>query len=210
MTDASQASQTASDDIAYVRQLAESGARAPLTGGRFMAWWGLCLTVAYVAHSLALGGTIGDGGAIFGIIWMTFLAVALAGQWLLARAMPAKAGAGSAGNRASRTVWTAGALAIGSMAIGAAIAAQTGQGYRTFDWIVPVAFTAYACALIVTGSLAGEKIAVAAGFGAVVMVGLFTSVILHPDRYLLAAGGVAATVLLPGVLLILREPKAEG
>ena len=203
-------SQTAPDDIAYVRQLAESGARAPLTGGRFMAWWGLCLTIAYVAHWLALNGTIGDGSRIFAIIWLTFIAIALAGQFLLARGMPAKAGAGSAGNRASRTVWTAGGFAIGSMAIGAAIAAQSGQGYQTFDWIVPVAFTAYACALIVTGSLAGEKIAVAAGFGAVAMVGLFTSVILHPDRYLLAAGGVALTVLLPGVLLMLREPKAEG
>jgi len=205
-----QVSQAASDDIAYVRQLAESGARAPLTGGRFMAWWGLCLTIAYVAHWLALNGTIGDGSRIFAIIWLTFLAIALAGQFLLARGMPAKAGAGSAGNRASRTVWTAGAFAIGSMAIGAAIAAESGQGYQTFDWIVPVAFTAYACALIVTGSLAGERIAVAAGFGAVAMVGLFTSVILHPDRYLLAAGGVALTVLLPGVLLMLREPKAEG
>jgi hypothetical protein len=205
-----QVSQAAPDDIAYVRQLAESGARAPLTGGRFMAWWGLCLTIGYVAHWLALNGTIGDGNRIFAIIWFGFMVVALAGQFLLARAMPAKAGAGSAGNRASRTVWTAGAFAIGSMAIGSAIAAQSGQGYQTFDWIVPVAFTAYACALIVTGSLAGEKIAVAAGFGAVVMVGLFTSVILHPDRYLLAAGGVALTVLLPGVLLMLREPKAEG
>jgi hypothetical protein len=201
------ASQTSPDDIAYVRRLAESGAQAPLTGGRFMAWWGLCLTIAYVTHSLALNRTIGDGNMIFAIIWLTFIAVALGGQFLLARAMPAKAGSGSAGNRASRTVWTAGGLAIGSMAIGAAIAAQTGQGYQTFDWIVPVAFTAYACALIVTGSLAGEKIAVAAGFGAVVMVGVFTSVILHPDRYLLAAAGVAATVLVPGLLLMLREPK---
>jgi hypothetical protein len=201
------ASQTAPDDIAYVRRLAESGAMAPLVGGRFMVWWGLCLTIAYIVHSLALNGTIGDGNVIFAILWFGFVIVALSGQFLLARAMPAKAGAGSAGNRASRIVWTAGALAIGSMAIGAAVAAETGQGYQTFDWIVPVAFTAYACALIVTGSLAGERIAVVAGFGAVVMVGLFTSVILHPDRYLLAAGGVAATVLLPGVLLMLREPK---
>jgi hypothetical protein len=206
MTEASAAS---AEDIAYVRRLAESGARAPLTGGRFMAWWGLCLTIAYIAHFLALEGMIGDGRTIFGMIWLGFTVVALGGQLLLARAMPAKAGAGSAGNRASRTVWTAGALAIGSMAIGAAIAARTGQGYQVFDWIVPVAFTAYACALIVTGSLAGEKIVIFAGFGAVAMVGLFTSVIVHPDRYLLAAAGVAATVLLPGVLLMLREPKAQ-
>ena len=78
-----------------------------------------------------------------------------------------------------------------------------------FDWIVPVAFAVYACALIVTGALAGDRIVVAAGYGAVVMVGLFTAFILHPDRYLIAAAGGAATVLLPGLLLTLREPKAQ-
>ncbi len=199
-----------SDDLAYVRQLAESGARAPLIGGRFMAWWGFCLTLAYAAHYLALKGAIGDGETIFGIIWIGFAIVGTLGQTLLARAMPAKAGAGSAGNRASRTVWMAGALAIVSMVVGCVIAAKTGQGYQTFDWIVPVAFAVYACALIVTGSLAGEKIAVAAGYGAVIMVGLFTAIIQHPDRYLLATAGVALTVLLPGLLLMRREPGAQG
>ena len=31
------ASQPSADDIAYIRQLSESGARAPLLGGRFTA-----------------------------------------------------------------------------------------------------------------------------------------------------------------------------
>ena len=204
-----EAAQVSGDDIQYVRQLAESGAQAPLIGGRFMAWWGLCLTIAYTAHYFALSGTIGDGDTIFGIIWICFAVAGTAGQLLLVRSMPPKAGAGSAGNRASRTVWAARAFAIVSMVVGTAIAANTGQGDQTFDWIVPVAFAVYACALIVTGSLASERVAVVAGYGAVVMVGLFTSLIQHPDRYLLAAGGVAATVLLPGILLMLREPKAQ-
>src|SRR4051794_9143935 len=97
-----QVSQAAPDDIAYVRQLAESGARAPLIGGRFMAWWGFLLTLAYLLHYLALSGRIGDGGSIFAFIWIAFGMFGAAGQMLLVRSMPAKAGAGSAGNRASR------------------------------------------------------------------------------------------------------------
>lgn len=199
-----------SDDLAYVRRLAESGALSPLNGGRFMAWWGLLIAIAWTAQHFAVNGLIavGDRGAVFGIIWGGFGLLGMAGQFLLARSMPAKSGAGSAGNRASRTVWSAGAFAIGSMAVGVAILAQS-AGYAVFDWTVPVAFAVYACALIVTGALAGERIATAAGYGAVVMIGLFTAFILHPDRYLLAAAGAAATVLLPGVLLWLREPKAE-
>ena len=203
-----QASQTAADDLAYVRRLAESGARAPLIGGRFMAWWGLLVTIAWTAQHFAVNGLIGDGGTIFGIVWGSFSIAGVLGQILLSRNMPPKAGAGSAGNRASRSVWAAGAFAIGSMVVGVALLAGAGVGYKAFDWIVPVAFAVYACALIVTGALAGERIAVAAGYGAVVMVGLFTAFILHPERYLFAAAGAAATVLLPGVLLMIREPGA--
>lgn len=205
-----QPSTLATDDLAYVRQLSESGARAPLIGGRFMAWWGLLVTVAWTAQHFAANGVIGDGGSIFGIIWMSFGIVGVAGQFALARSMPPKAGAGSAGNRAARSVWSAGAFAILAMVAGVAVLAQGPSGYAAFDWIVPVAFAVYACALIVTGALAGERIALVAGYGAVAMVGLCTAFMLDPARYLIAAAGAAATVLLPGLLLMLREPKAQG
>lgn len=205
MTDASR---TSPDDIAYVRQLAESGARAPLIGGRFMAWWGLLVAAGWSAQHLAVNGLIGDGNLVFGYIWGSFAILGLVGQALLARSMPAKAGEGSAGNLASRPVWAAAAFTIVSMVTGVALLAPS-VGYQVFDWIVPVAFAVYACALIVTGKLAGERIVVLAGYGAAAMVGLFTAFILHSDRYLIAAAGAAATVLLPGLILLAREPKAQ-
>lgn len=205
-----QAAAPSSDDIDYIRQLSESGARAPLLGGRFMAWWGLLVAVAYVAQHLALHKVIGDGGAIYGIIWGSFGLAGGLGQALLSRTIAGKAGAGSAGNRASRSVWVAAASAIGSMFAGVFVLALNGGGQAVFDWIVPVAFAVYACCLIVTGALAGDRVTVAAGIGAGIMVGLFTAFILHPDRYLLAAAGSAATVMLPGLLLVAREPKARA
>ena len=202
------ASASPADDIAYVRRLAEDGARAPLIGGRFMAWWGLALTSAYLAHHFALRGVIGDGRSIFGFIWITFSIVGVAGQLLLARSIAGKAGQGSAGNRASKSVWLAAALAIASMVAGSALAASTGAGPSTFDWVVPVAFAVYACALITTGSLSANRVCQLAGGGAVIMVGLFTALILQPDRYLLAAAGIALTVFLPGILLLRAEPRS--
>ncbi|MGQ0588134.1 MAG: hypothetical protein ACT4N8_01210 [Sphingosinicella sp.] len=206
MTDASR---TSPDDIAYVRHLAESGARAPLIGGRFMAWWGFLVTAGWSAQHLAVNGIVGDGNLVFGYIWGSFAILGLGGQAVLVRSMRPKAGAGSAGNLASRPVWAAAALTIVSMVAGVAFLAPR-VGYQVFDWIVPVAFAVYACALIVTGRLAGERIVVLAGYGAAAMVGLFTAFILHPDRYLIAAAGAAATVLLPGLMLLAREPKAQG
>jgi hypothetical protein len=196
------------DDIRFAARLAEQGARAPLIGGRFMAWWGLLVAAGWSAQHLAVNGLIGDGNLVFGYIWGSFAILGLFGQALLARSMPAKAGEGSAGNLASRPVWAAAAFTIVSMVTGVALLAPS-VGYQVFDWIVPVAFAVYACALIVTGKLAGERIVVLAGYGAAAMVGLFTAFILHSDRYLIAAAGAAATVLLPGLILLAREPKAQ-
>jgi len=197
------------DDIAYVRKLAESGVQAPLLGGRFMAWWGALLTIAYFAHHLALNGLIGDPSSIFAWIWLPFPVVGLIGQFALMRSMPTKPGAGSAGNRASRTVWATAGCTLVSMVIGSALAAESGAPPATFDWVAPVAFAVYACALVVTGALARNRIALAGGAGAVIMVGLFTALILHADRYLVAAVGIALTVFFPGLALLLAEPKAQ-
>jgi hypothetical protein len=197
----------AQEDLRYVRQLAESGAHAPLLGGRFMAWWGLLLTIAYTLQHFALQGRFGRDGAAFGLIWGGFGLLGGIGQFVLARSHSGKAGSGSAGNRASRPVWTAAACAILAMFIGLAVASRGRIGPTTFDGIVPVAFTAYACALIVTGALARSAVTKAAGAGAAAMVGLFTALALSPDRYLLAAAGVFATVLLPGLLLLRAERR---
>jgi hypothetical protein len=203
-----QVSQPSADDIAYIRHLSESGARAPLIGGRFMAWWGFLLTIAYLGQHLAINGLIGDGRLIFGIIWGSFTLLGVGGQLILARSITGKPGQGSAGNLAMRSVWAMGALSIGAMVAGCAIiSGHRLGGAWTWDFIVPVAFAVYACALGVTGSLAGNGLLKLAGLVSVIMVGLFTALIQQPDRYLLVAAGVAVTVLLPGLLLMRSEPK---
>ena len=195
------------DDIQYVRQIAERGAHAPLLGGRFMIWWGALLAAAYTAHHFALNGIIGPPEKIFAQIWLPFAIFGALGHALLTRTISSKAGAGSAGNQASRSVWIAATSAIVAMVIGSALAARSGAGPATFDWVGPVAFGVYACSLIVTGSLANSKVTIVAGFGAVVMVGLFTAMILSPDRYLVAAAGIILTMFLPGVVLLRAEPR---
>jgi len=201
---------TTAEDIDYVRRLAESGALAPLLGGRFLVWWGLLLSVTYTIHHFALAGRIGNGESIFAIIWISFGMLGGLGQYMLTRSLGQRAGAGSAGNRASRVVWSTAALAIASMAVGSAIAASRGAGPATFDWIVPVAFATYSVALLATGKLAEDRTTIIAGYAAVIMVGLFTAFIVSPDRYLLAAAGIALTVFVPGLLLLRAEPRGTA
>jgi len=203
-----QASHPSADDIAYIRHLSESGARAPLIGGRFMVWWGLLLAVAYVAQHLAVHRMIGDGNIIFGIIWGSFGLLGVAGQLVLARSIVGKPGQGSAGNLAMRAVWMAGAFSIGAMVVGTAFISDNRiAGMQPWDFIVPVGFAVYACALGVTGSLADNRILRLAAVGAILTVGLFTALMHYPARYLIVAAAVLLTLMLPGLLLMRAEPK---
>lgn len=203
--------QPGADDIAYIRQLSESGAKAPLIGGRFTAWWGLLLVAAYLGQHLVVKGVLAPPNRMLAIIWFGFGIAGGIGQVVLARGMKDKPGAGSAGNLAVRAVWTAAAWAIVAMVVGSSLI-STGNsnlaaGPHPWDFIVPVAFAVYACAQWVGGALAGNPMLKLAAAGAIVMVGLFTAASAWPDRYLLAAGGIALTVLIPGLLLVLAEPK---
>ena len=83
-------------DIDYLRKLAESGANAPLLSGRYLAWWGLLVAIAYALQHFALNGRLGDPEKVGGMTWMGFMLVGVAGQFVLVRAMRAKAGSGSA------------------------------------------------------------------------------------------------------------------
>ena len=204
------ASQPSADDIAYIRHLSESGARAPLIGGRFTAWWGFLLVIAYVAMHLVLTGILGPTSLMLAVIWGSFGIFGALGQTLLARGVKGKPGAGSAGNLAVRAVWTAAALSILAMVVGSSLISDRSApvaGPHPWDFIVPVAFAVYACAQWVGGQLAGNRMLKLAAVGAIVMVGLFTALSRWPDRYLLVAAGVALTVMIPGLLLVRAEPR---
>lgn len=205
------ASQPSADEIAYIRQLAESGARAPLLGGRFTAWWGFLLVIAYIGQHLVLKGVLTPPNLMMAIIWFSFGILGAIGQMLLRSGVEEKPGAGSAGNLAVRAVWTAAALSILAMVIGTGLISKGGSpltpGPHPWDFIVPVAFAVYACAQWVGGSLAGNPMLKLAAAGAIVMVGLFTALSSWPDRYLLVAAGITFTTLIPGLLLVRAEPK---
>jgi hypothetical protein len=205
------ASQPSADDIAYIRHLSESGARAPLIGGRFTAWWGFLLIIAYIGQHLVLKGVLTPPNIFMAIIWFGFGILGGMGQVLLARGIKGKPGAGSAGNLAVRAVWTAAALSILAMVVGSALISDksaAAAGPHPWDFIVPVAFAVYACAQWVGGELAGNRMLKFAAAGAIVMVGLFTALSRWPDRYLLVAGGIALTIMIPGLLLVRAEPKS--
>lgn len=198
-----------SDDLAYVRDLAEAGQSAPLLGGRFLVWWGLLVPLAYVAHYLISAGTIPGGGPALGYMWMGFAVIGLAGQFILAKTFPAnKPGAASAGNRASEYVWMAAGFAI--FAFFAGIVAKsiiTGQPSEGFMWSVPMIIGLYAVGQLVSGLMSNMFALKFAGFAALGGVTITAYFIETNLVWLIAAAIVVIAVLIPGLMLLKAEPS---
>lgn len=197
------------DDLDYIRDLAESGAKAPLLGGRFLIWFGGIVTLAYIAHYLIMTGTIPGGGPTLGYMWIGVSVVMMVGFFtMLARFPKDKPGQGSAGNRASM-VWTAAGISIFSFFVGAILGQISGDLEPVvFNYSVPMVFAAYACSLMVTGSLAGNRVMMAGAWAASVFVGVSVALIMRPELYLAAAAGAFFSVFVPGVFLLKNEPRS--
>lgn len=196
----------AKDDLDYLRDLAEEGAQAPLLGGRFLAWWGGVVTLAYLIHFAALQGIAGLGAAHIGFIWFGFIAFALAGYFVLGWLMPEKPGRGSAANRAEPVLWRTAGLSIFMLFLGLIGAALVGGNTLHPDASLPLVFAVYAVGLATSGHLSGNRTLSLAGWIALVFVGVTAALFNTPELYLAGAAGAFLTVFVPGLMLLRAEP----
>lgn len=198
------------DDLEYIRDLAESGARAPLLGGRYLVWWGALVTLAYGAHYLMIQRIAGLQPQYIPWMWMGFLVLGLGGFFLLLALSPkSKPGRGSPGNQAEQVVWMFAGFSIFAFFVGATMGQLLpGAGEPISpNASLPMVFAVYAVSLAVTGHLADNGAMKLAGWAALVIVGFATAMQNRPELYLVGAAGAFFTVLLPGIALWRAEPK---
>lgn len=199
---------TLHDDIAYVRDLAEAGQRAPLLGGRFLTFWGVLTSTAYFLHYSISAGLFGWPDIAYAWVWGTFLIVGIIGQSLLVYTIRNKPGGNSVGNRAEATVWMAGGFAlfayfgtliVKSIAIGGPVPG--------FESSLPIVFAVYGTGLITSGLMANVKPLTFAGYGALAMIAVSIWFAGTDLTWGIASLGAFLTVLVPGLIMMRREPK---
>ncbi len=200
---------SATHDLEYLRELAESGRNAPLLGGRFLAWWGGLLTVAYLGHFLLVTGSLGLPSSAFAWLWIAFAVMGYAGHFVLLKNFSEeKPGVGAVGNQVQRIVWVTAGIALfaffASLAIKSVVIGQAAPG---FAYSLPLVFTAYGIALTTTGYLGQSTVLRRAGGAALILVAVSTLLVGSGFDWLLASIGAALTVFLPGVLLMRKEPR---
>jgi hypothetical protein len=195
-------------DLAYVRELAESGHRAPLLGGRFLAWWGGLAACAFLVHWMIWTGVLAIDASWLGALWLGFIVVGSAGTWVLGRSVESKPGAGSIGNRAQSAIWPVigGCLMVYYLAI--VTGAMTGRldpGF--FNTMLPISFLGYAIGWLSNAVIVRSvRLAVP---GAVSLIGMYACMLLvtTAEVYLVAAATMAASTFIPGLLMMRAEPK---
>ncbi|MGB3625048.1 MAG: hypothetical protein WA989_04450 [Henriciella sp.] len=202
-------SQSMTDDLSYLRDLAESGQNAPLLGGRFLAWWGGLAAIAYVCHYVIASGTLGFGPEAYMWLWTAFGVLGFGGFKIMQMTFPSsKPGASSAGNKISATVWMAGGMVLFSFFAGVIIRSiMQGQASIGFLWSVPFVLGVYGMCQLTAGLLGKSRILMLAGWGAIASSGVAALFAGSNLIWLVGAVVAAATVFLPGILLMRQEPS---
>lgn len=198
------------DDLAYLRSVAEAGQQAASLSGRFFLWWGGLAAPALLAHWALVSGLTGLNTAYVGFVWLAYGLIGMAGSVVLGRSLRNKPGSGAVNNRGEGAVWNGVMWMIAAYAIGIVIAAFAGRAEMIlFDTIPLVAFGGYGVSFWVASSLGGPKwmrplsiISWLATGGGMLLVGT-------PGLYLYCTAAVVILAVLPGLTLVRNEPKTS-
>jgi hypothetical protein len=203
---------TLSDDLAYIRSVAESGARAPLLGGRFLAWWGGLLGPAYLVHYGLASDRLPFSDMAYFYMWGGFMLVGAAGYFALVRKVsPETPGQASVGAQVEANVWKIAGFALSAYFLALFLKTFTvGNAIAGFEHSLSLVFSAYAIALFTSGAMVDNRVLKAAGYGALAMVALSAWFAGTAEIWAAAALGVFLTVFLPGVVLMIREPRGAA
>ncbi|MCG9915289.1 MAG: hypothetical protein MH112_02875 [Phenylobacterium sp.] len=201
-----------SDDLAYIRAVAESGRNAPLLGGRFLAWWGGLLGPAYLIHYGLASDRLPLGDMAYLYMWGGFMLIGTAGFFALVRKVsPETPGQASVGAQVEASVWKIAGFVLGAYFVTLFLKAFTGgNAIAGFEHSLALVFSAYAIALFTSGAVVGNRVLKTAGYGALVMIALSAWFAGTAEIWAVAALGVFLTVFLPGVVLMLREPRGAA
>ena len=201
---------TAGQDLAYLKNLAEAAEQSPPLGGRYLAWWGGLISVAYLLHHLVASGTLGLSVMALTWLWLGTGILGYLGHAVLLRSFPAnKPGEGAIGNRVERAVWTAGGMVLLTYFV--ALAAKSlwiGAAAPGLAFSLPLVFATYGIAMFTTGTLAQSGILRWAGKVALALVPISVLLTGFGLEWLIASLGAACCGFVPGVLLLRQEPRA--
>jgi len=192
-------------DLAYARTLAEEGRQAPLIGGGFLVLFGVLLAIAYTAQWAVLASFIPN--IAIGFIWVGFGVLAFIGCFMLSGRVRSLPGGASLANKADRSVWQSVAIGIGAVVIGAILRGAITGDMTAPNAIMAAGFGMYGIALFTTGCVSSQSWLRAFAWIAWAVSAALWYFLNDAWAYLLAAGASVVVLIVPGLMLLRREPS---
>jgi hypothetical protein len=197
-------------DLDYLRNVAESGAQAPLIGGRFLVIWGGLAVIACVAHWSILAAVIPIEPQYVGAVWLAYGVIGLLANFVAARGLSTKPGIGSIGNRVYRVAWQYVGIGIGLYLAGVLFSVTALDASPVlFDSILTIALFGYSIAFAVTAALSSEKWLYGPAWMSIAGAALSPAFYGRPELYLLIAAIILFAAVVPGMRLMGKEPASS-
>lgn len=197
------------DDLAYVREIAESGARAPSLGGRYLVMWGVLMSATMLAHWAIITGLI-PVTYKFALLalWVSASILGTIGNFVITATLKSRPGGSAAHNKVDKVVWPVAGAGMFACFLGVTLAVMLrGAPPILFDMLLPIAFLSYAIAFAGRAAFSGEAVNWAQVIGSVVLVALTIFLVGTPPLYLVSALGIFGLTVIPGILQIREEPS---
>lgn len=198
-------------DIAWLKGLAEEGAKAPIQGGSILFSAGLIYGLASVAHWAVAAEVVAADPVAYGWIWGAAVVAFLAMLILLIGRLKRQGGVETAANRAFGIVWSALGWGIFSLFVSLIASDLTREGSSDIaEWalVIPSIIMAfYGVGWAVTATMVRSRplwVLALASFGAAPLLAVMSG---GATQYLAYSGALFGLMALPG-FLIMRSAKA--
>ena len=201
--------QEVQSELAYLKTLAENGARAPAIGGRFALWWGTLTAIVLTLHWSIITGVFTSVAIPLLGLWIGFIVIGSIGSLLLGMSIRSKPGIGSAENRHANAIWSA--QGIGVLSFFFALLFSVSQGLMEpvmFNLMLPVALLGYGIAWISSAVMARSVGDLLTGLLSLAGMAACIAYLSDPVIYLIAAITVFVSAAIPGAIQFAREPKS--
>ncbi|MCC5981408.1 MAG: hypothetical protein JJU26_06770 [Oceanicaulis sp.] len=201
-------SRSAASDIAYLREMAEAGAAAPLLGGRFMILWGGLTGTVLIVHWLVITGVLALGASALWPLWLGYIVTGSLGSAILGRTIRNKPGAGSMGNRVQSVMWPVLGGGILFYYAGLTVGMLAGIVDAVFiNTMLPVALLVYGTGWTIDALLSRQKTLLVPAFITLIACLACAVLVMTHWVYLVAAGAMLLGTFVPGFFLMAREPR---